>query len=218
MKKKLTAKDINLILALVGVVVVVAVYLLVFQNFNTKNQELDAQIAEKQATYAELKECYHNLEDYQVGTEQSKKEIKNNLDRLPLGIASEDFLVYIMDSTSSVGASLTNVSFQDASELQSFSTVVDGSLVDVTGYEVGAGFNGTMTYAQLKEFLQIVYAEDSNITFIDSFSLTTNTEDAKLTVNFNLKKYYISYEGGEYIPVEMPYVSISTDNPFGSAE
>ena len=217
-KKKLTPRDINLILALVGVVVVVAVYLLVFQNFNTKNSELDTQIAEKEATYAELKECYHNLETYQKGTEESKKNIKSDLNRLPLGINSEDFLVYLMDSTEAVGATLNSVSFQEPSELQSFTTVINDESVDVTGYEVGAGFQGQMTYTQLKEYIQQIYSTDNNITFIDSFTLTANSESTALEVNFNLKKYYISYEGGEYVPVEVPYVQMSTSNPFATAE
>lgn len=216
MKKQLSMRDINLILALVGVIVVVAVYLLVFQKFNEKNTALDATLAEKEATYQELKQYYLDKSKYITDTEKSKRAINSNLSRLPLGIMSEDFLVYIMDSTSDVQATINAVTFKDETELSSFSTIIDGKNVECIGYEVGAGFTGTMSYNGLKEFLRNVYSDDNEITYVDSFSVTAAPESNDLSVNFNLVKYYISYEDGEYIPVPLPSVTIGTNNPFGT--
>lgn len=218
MKKQLSMRDINLILALVGVIVVVAVYLLVFQKFNEKNTALDATLAEKEATYQELKQYYLEKSKYITDTEKSKRAINSNLSRLPLGIMSEDFLVYIMDSTDKVGAKLQSVNFRDEAQLSSFTTVIDNAVVECSGYEIGAGFTGSMTYNQLKEYLRIIYSEDEDITYVDSFSLTSNAEDATLNVSFNLAKYFITYKDGEYIPVPVPYVRTGTSNPFASVE
>lgn len=216
MKKKLSMRDINMILALAGVVIVAAVYLLVFQKFNEKNAALDATLAEKEATYQELKQYYQDKSKYITETEKSKRAINSNLSRLPLGVMSEDFLVFIMDTTDDVQANLRSVTFKDETELSSFSTIVDGQTVECIGFEVGAGFTGTMTYNGLKEYLRNIYSEDNEITYVDSFSVSASPETEDLDVTFNLCKYYISYEDGEYVPVPVPKVTMGTKNPFGT--
>lgn len=214
MKKKLSLRDINMILVVVGLLLLVATYFLVYQNYSEKNAELDTQLTEREAHLKELQGYYDNLKTYEQGTEDGKVNISRNLDRLPLDIKSEDFLVYIMDSVNEVNGSLISVNFRDASQTAQFETVVGGKKVPVTGYQVGAGFNGIMNYTQLKNYLDYVYDETENITFIDNFSLTTDSASRKLNVTFNLSKYYITYEGGEYIPVAVPNVALGVDDPF----
>ncbi len=214
MKKKLSLRDVNMILVVVGLVILLAVYFLVFQNYKTKNEELNTQLTERQAHLTELQGYYDNLKSYETGTAEGKANIKSNLSRLPLGIQSEDFLVYIMDSVAEVNGTLDAVTFQDSSQVKDFSTVIDEKQVNVTGYKVGAGFTGTMNYTQLKNYLDNVYSIDNNITYVDSFSVTTDSEASTLSVSFSLSKYYISYEGGEYVPVPVPDVALGTDDPF----
>ncbi len=214
MKKKLSLRDINMILVVVGLVLLVATYFLVYQNYSAKNAELDTQLTEREAHLKELQGYYDNLKTYEQGTEDGKVNISKNLARLPLDIKSEDFLVYIMDSVEEVNGSLISVNFRDAAQTAQFNTVVDGKKIPVTGYQVGAGFNGIMNYTQLKNYLDYVYDETNNVTFIDNFNLTTDAASRKLNVTFNLSKYYITYEGGEYIPVPVPDVALGVDDPF----
>ncbi len=214
MKKKLSLRDVNMILVVVGLVILVATYFLVYQNYSAKNAELDTQLTEREAHLKELQGYYDNLKTYEKGTEDGKVNISRNLSRLPLDIKSEDFLVYIMDSVDDVGGSLLSVNYRDSAQIATLNTVVDGKQVPVTGYQVGAGFNGIMNYSQLKNYLDYVYNESDNVTFIDNFTLTTDATSRKLNVTFNLSKYFITYDGGEYIPVPVPDVSIGVDDPF----
>ena len=214
MKKKLSLRDINMILVVVGLLLLVATYFLVYNNYSAKNSELDSQLVEREAHFKELQGYYNNLSTYEKGTVEGKANISSNLSKLPLGIKSEDFLVYIMDSTDEVNATLDSVSFEDEAEISRFSTVVDNKKQECVGYQVNASFNGKMNYAQLKDYLDYVYNGSENVTFINNFTVTYNAESASLTTVFNLAKYYITYDGGEYIPVPVPDVPIGVSDPF----
>lgn len=214
MKKALSLRDVNMILVVVGLIILLATYFLVFRSFSEKNAGLDTQYTERTAHLKELQGYYDNLKTYETGTKEGKANISKNLSRLPLGIKSEDFLVYIMDSVSEVNGTLSNVNYRDISQVAQFNTVVGGKQVPVTGYQMAAGFSGTMTYSQLKNYLDYVYNENDKITFIDNFNVTTDASTRRLNVTFSLSKYFLEYEGGEYVPVQVPDVSIGINDPF----
>ena len=214
MKKTLSLRDVNMILVVVGLILLVATYFLVFRSFSEKNAELDTQYTERSAHLKELQGYYDNLKTYEKGTSDGKVNISKNLSRLPRGINSEDFLVYIMDSTDKVQAELNSVSFNESSEISTFSTVVDGKKQECKGYQMSASFNAQMNYTQLKNYLDFVYNQSENVTFVDSFVVSYNAESAKLNTTFGLSKYFITYDGSEYIPVPVPDVPIGVSDPF----
>ena len=214
MKKKLSLRDVNMILVVVGLVILVATYFLVYQNYSAKNAELDTQLTEREAHLKELQGYYDNLKEYEKGTADGKVNIAANLSKLPRGIKSEDFLVYIMDSMKEVNADLYSVSFTNENQISTFNTVIDGQKKECQGYQVSASFTGQMNYAQLKSYLDYVYNGSDKVTFVDNFVVTYNGENAKLNTTFGLSKYYITFDGSEYIPVPVPDVSIGVDDPF----
>ena len=119
-----------------------------------------------------------------------------------------------MDSTDEVKAILNSVNFQNESEISTFSTVVDGKKKECKGYQVSASFNAQMNYEQLKNYLDYVYNQSENVTFVDAFTVTYNAESTDLSTNFGLSKYFITFDGSEYVPVPVPDVSIGIDDPF----
>lgn len=214
MKKTLSLRDVNMILVVVGLVILVATYFLVFRSFSEKNTELDTQYTERSAHLKELQGYYDNLKTYEKGTAEGKKNISSNLSRLPRGINSEDFLVYIMDSTKAVNADLLTVNFNNSNEISKFSTVVDGKKQECTGYQMSAAFSAQMNYNQLKNYLDYIYNQSEKITFVDNFVVTYNGENSKLNTTFGLSKYFITFDGSEYIPVPVPNVAIGVSDPF----
>lgn len=214
MKKKLSLRDVNMILVVVGLVILVATYFLVYQNYSAKNAELDNQLTEREAHLKELQGYYDNLKEYEKGTADGKVNIAANLSKLPRGINSEDFLVYIMDSTEEVNADLISVNFLNENEISTFSTVIDGKKQECKGYQVSASFVSQMNYAQLKNYLDYVYNLSENVTFVDSFVVTYNGESSKLDTTFGLSKYYITFNDSEYVPVPVPEVNIGANDPF----
>lgn len=212
--KKLSKRDINMLLVAVAGIIVVAAYFLVFSGYREKNEALTNQISERNTILTELQGYYENLNAYEKGSQESKASTEKNLRRLPRGIATEDFLVYIMDSTNEVNAKLRSVSFETDSEISQFNCMVDNKMQAVTGYRAGASFNARMNYSQLKNYLTYIYEETDKVTFVDSFSVTFDAAESKLETNFKLSKYYITFDGAQYEPVPVPDVKIGIADPF----
>lgn len=212
--KRLSKRDFNMILVAVAAIILVAAYFLVFIKYQEKNKAISDEITTRTGILTELQGYYENLTAYENGTRESKASTENNLRRLPRGIAIEDFLVYIMDSTSEVNSNLNSVSFETESELTKFNCMVDNKMQAVTGCRSGASFNAQMNYTQLKNYLTYVYEETDKVTFVDSFSVTFNAGEEKLDTTFKLSKYYITFDGAQYEPVPVPDVAIGVADPF----
>ncbi len=214
MKKTLSLRDVNMILVVVGLVILIATYFLVFRSFSEKNAELDTQYTERSAHLKELQGYYDHLKEYEKGTAEGKSNISANRARRPRGMRSEDFLVYIMDSTKAVNAELSTVNFNNSNEISRFSTVIDGKKQECTGYQMSAAFSAQMNYNQLKNYLDYIYNQSENITFVDNFVVTYNGENSVLNTTFGLSKYFITFDGSEYVPVPVPNVPIGVSDPF----
>ncbi|MCR5522208.1 MAG: hypothetical protein K6F64_01035 [Clostridia bacterium] len=216
--KKLSPRDIQMVIVIAGLVILIAVYVLVFNNYNAKNTELTAKLEERNAFLTELKGYYDNLDTYKAGVNNAKESIAANLARLPAGINEEDFLIYALDSLDAVGASLMDISFNGNSEVSELTVVSKDKSGPGMGCVSAVTITSNMTYDQMKQYLDYIYEETEDITFINNVSYTYDAENATLQTTFNLAKYYIDSEVYEYEPVPLPGVNTGTDNPFGTRE
>ena len=212
--KRLSKRDINMLLVAVAGVILLAAYFFVFTGYQEKNKAISDEITARTSILTELQGYYENLSTYEKGSQESKASTEKNLRRLPRGIATEDFLVYIMDSTREVNAKLRSVSFETGNEIAKFNCMVDNKMQAVIGYRTGASFNARMNYSQLKNYLTYIYEETDKVTFVDSFSVTFDAGESKLETNFKLSKYYITFDGAQYEPVPVPAVKIGIADPF----
>lgn len=216
MKKKLTKRDLNLLLAIAGLAVFLVAYFLGYQKMSEKNTEAEAKLAERTAYYDEIKGYYANIQKYEDGIAEAKADLKENIDSLPKGYHDEDFLLYMCEINDKVGATLQNVTFVPAELVLNFNTLVDDKSTDVNGYRVGTSSSSTMTYEQFKRYLQYVYEDTKDVTFLDSVSLTYSADTDSLDCAINLAKYYIEYKDSEYSPVPAPNVTFGKTNLFGA--
>ena len=216
-KKKLTWREYNLILTVLGIAVVLAAYFLGYSKYTDKNAEIEKEIGTRSSYLTELNDCYNNLATYENGIAESKKYISNNLSKLPAGIRDEDFLLYLMEASKAVGADLQTVDFQSSSLIAQFDCYVGDEVKNVSGYRTGTTSSGKLSYSQLKDYLRYIYERTNNTTFVDSISISYDAEDAKLNSTVNLSKYFVDYEGAEYVATPVPQVPIGTRDPFGTA-
>ncbi|MBQ6265914.1 MAG: hypothetical protein IJK60_10750 [Clostridia bacterium] len=227
-KKKLTWREYNLILTVLGIALVLAAYFLGYSKYSEKNTELEGEIGTRSAYLSELNDCYNNLATYEAGIADAKKNISDNLAKLPVsgidangkkqaGINDEDFLLYLMEANRSVGADLQTVDFQSSSLMAQFDCYVGDEVKKVTGYRTGTTSTGVLTYNQLKDYLRYIYERTNNTTFVDSISIAYEAETARLNSSVSLSKYYVDYADSDYSAPAVPNVPIGTGNPFGTA-
>lgn len=214
--KKLVLGNLNLVLALVGVVILVVTYLLGYQNLSTLNTDMESKLSERSGYLDQLKEYYSNISSYRTSVSTAKGNITKNLSRLPSGIEYEDFLLYLMDVNKSVGGYLSNVSFTEPELISEFETVVNDKTIAVSGFRTATSSASTMTYDQLKKYLAFVYDENRPVTYLDSVSITYTGEGSKLNTVWSLSKFFVEYEESEYKPVPAPEVPIGKQDLFGT--
>lgn len=214
--KELSPRDIQMALVAVGLVVLVAVYFLVFSKYNDKTEVIKGDIETRGTYLNELKGYYDNLDSYQKGVNESKANIEKNLARLPIGMEDDDFLLYMIDLNDSVGVKMSGINFNSPEVVSQFSTMVGGENKDVIGYRRSVSASCSLTYPQFKNYLAKIYDEKSNITYVDSVGLTYDAKEGLLSASFNLSKFYIFYDGAEYVATESPYVALGKKNPFGT--
>lgn len=214
--KNLPAKTKNLVMVMVGIGVFIIAYMLGFQKLQAATTEVKTEI-ETQSTYvSELKGYYDNVNVYKSGIETSKADINANLQKLPIGIYTEDFLMYVKTMNEKLGADFQNITFGADNFIDEFGCTVNG--VNITAQAMGSNvqFASRMTYAQFKDMLTYIYNDTKEVTFIDQVSLTYDSAELLLDTNVSLNKYYIEYEGAEHTAVPVPNVPTGIADPFGT--
>ncbi|GEM_PF-3783110 len=214
--KKLVLGNLNLVLALVGVFILLISYVVGYQNIATLNTDMESKLSERSTYLTQLKEYYSNIAMYRSSITDAKSNISNNLSRLPCGIESEDFLLYLMGANEEIGGKLLSIGFSDPELISQFETVIDEKTIPVSGYSTTTTTSATMSYEQLKKFLEYVYDENKSITYVDSVSATYSGEGSTLNTVWNLSKFFIEYGGSEYKPVTAPDVATGKKDLFGT--
>lgn len=214
--KKMSPRDVQMIFVVVGLIIFVAVYFLVFNNYTKKNEQLDAKLTEREAYLNELKGYEGNLLTYRKTVDAAKKNIALNMSRLPVGLEDEDFLIWLIRADEAIGSDTNSVNFNSVDKPQEFSTYVGSQFKKVRGYRASVTASMTLNYQQFKKYLDYIYDPTQNYTFIDSVAVTYNSESADLSTIFNLSKYFIEYDGGAYVGEKGFNVPLGNPDPFRS--
>ena len=217
--KNLPAKTKNLVMVMIGIAVFIAAYLLGFQKFQESTVAIQGEISEKSTYVSELKGYYDNVNTYKSGIELSKKDITSNLQKLPFGVKSEDFLMYVKTMNENLGSNLQNIRFGADNFIGEFGCTINEKNVTAQAMGASVDFSASMTYAQFKDMLKYIYTDTKEVTFIDQVSITYNSAELNLDTNVALSKFYIEFEGSEYTPVPVPNVPTGNiTDPFGTSD
>lgn len=218
MTKKLSNRDLNLLLVLAGILVFVLAYFLVFTPYQEKNEALDSKIKAQTSRLSELQAHYDNLATYEQGIADSKASSEAILSRIPAGLKDEDFLLYLMDMHEKAESSLTSVSFDSVSLSGQFTGMDQEQAKVFSGYRAVTSSTAVLDYSQLKAIIHHIYEDTADLTFLDSVSVTYDSGIGLLDGVFTISKLYGCFEGSEdaYVPAEVPEVSLGTKDMFGT--
>ena len=213
--KGLPTRTKNIIFLIIGIFVFIISYTMGFQKIQEKTAAVQAEVETQSSYVKELKDYQANLPVYEKGIQESKDFINENLSHLPAGISTEEMLMYIKEANEAVNANLANVSIKDPVSIGEFSCVAGDKGVQMTGMQVDASFSTEMRYKEFKDLLDYIYATNE-ITILDDVSLSFNPESATLATDCDISKFYVTYDGSEYIPAQLPDVKTGNENPFGT--
>ena len=78
-----------------------------------------------------------------------------------------------------------------------------------TGFSTSCELN----YEQMKQLIDYLYATEY-CTTLERLSVTYNAETGGLFGSADIAKYFVSSQDYEYVPTEVPEVSLGTSDPF----
>ena len=216
---KIAKRDLKLLLILAGLLVFLLLYMLVFNPLQTKISDVKEENAKLSEQVADLEAKYLRMAEYEEGIKNSRAYVKETLKSFPGDVKEEDILSYLLTMESRQGIRMQSVTFNDPVLVQQFDLMdqVDGQDVAVPAgaYRASTVMTGTMNYPQAKNVINYFYNSDKQTT-LETATLTYNAESGKLTGTFELAKYFISFDGADYVPERVPVVDIGLKDLFGT--
>ena len=216
---KIAKRDLKLLLILAGLLVFLLLYMLVFNPLQTKITDMKAENAKLSAQVEDLESKYLRMAEYEEGIKDSRAYVKETLKSFPGDVKEEDILSYLLTMEARQGIRMQSVTFNNPVLVQQFNmmTQVDGQDVPVPAgaYRSTTVLTGTLTYPQAKNVINYFYDSDKQTT-LDNVTLTYNAETGKLTGSFELAKYFVNFDGAEYVPERVPVVDLGLKDLFGT--
>ncbi|MGM9521962.1 MAG: hypothetical protein ACI3VB_05730 [Oscillospiraceae bacterium] len=216
---KIAKHDVKLLLVLAGLLIFLASYLLVFNPFQKRTQEVKSRINELQPQVQALEEDYLLLAEYEDGIETSRANVAELLKFFPADVKEEDVLSYLLTMEAHENIRMESVTFMDPELVRQFDAVLEQDRQDVIEtmevYRTSTVMTGTMSYPQAKNVIDYFYASPMQ-TNLENVALTFNAETGLLTGTFQLVKYYIKWPGATYTPEQVPTVERGVRDLFGT--
>ena len=217
---KISKRDAQLLIILGGLLVFLALYMLVFNHFQAKSDAVAQNIATLTPQLQELENEYANLATYQNGITEYRDTVAKKLEAFPADIKEEDVMSYLITMEAQNGIKLDEITFSGTTPLDEFQGIVqkDGKDVPVTMdvFSMEAVASGQMNYSQLKSVIDYLYAGPTQSS-LNSVSVSFNSETGGLTGSFDINRYYITYDGANYVPEPLPDTALGTQDPFNTA-
>lgn len=212
--------ELQLLLAVLGILVVFASYWFAYRNFEAKAAEIETENEELQATVDRLELLEAKKPDYLASIELMKTTDDTIIHSFASGVDREDQIMYMynMELVDANEVRVPAVSMSGAQEVpySASTTTEEGyELVDdgIRMYRLETTLSILTTNNGLKHVLDYVYDID-NRKAISSVNLTV-TNDGYLAGNMLVNFYYLSGTEVPYVAPNIQGVSTGTDNFFG---
>ena len=238
MKLKITKREKNMIVILVGILLVMASYYLGYRTFKSRtdilkqqNQILESQIQTLEGISAEK-------DAYVAKTEEMQTSMNAIIQKFPSNMISEDIILYMRNleqKTDSYVHNITTPAKQYVNITATEETDVISSMEDVTGAireygfvndgkvpdtrsmqlaQVESAVNCSITYKGLKDIVTDI-TENDNRKSVDNISLVFNENTGDLAGSMTVIYYTLSGTGREYLQPTITGTSHGIECIFG---
>lgn len=224
----------------IGLVAILLSYFLGFQNFQTKNAELQEEVDETQSKCDTLKSEYANKDKYIKETKEFDNKYEELLGRFDTTLLNEGQIMDLYNMQGECNVEVTSATFTEPTETYAFdgslttpemiaqqnATNPDGTPVEaepiITTTAIDSSYRGvsdTLTftvrgdYPSVKAALQKVM-DGKKRKVPSSLAFTYDSTDEKVMCNIILTEYAITGNDREAGKVTIPDSAIGRDNIF----
>ena len=115
---KVKKSEIQLLIAVIGVLIAVCTYFLVYSSFNEKSDALEAQNVTLSSQVATLEALDQRKADYIEATEKMQSYITNFENRFPADILPEDSIMMVKTLEDYTRTEVANIAFGSEARMQ----------------------------------------------------------------------------------------------------
>lgn len=201
--------NIKYIFLLIGIVALVASYMLVTSKYTKINKDLTAEIETLDDRYKDLKNKVANEASVKAKTEENYKAAEEIYDKFDgkLSVQAAIMDTYNLKIDKKVDIPALNVT-QPATAFE----FANGNVGNSMSYT----FSTTGDYQQMKDVLKYFGDYKGKRKVPTSVSFTYDEIGQKVTLNLNVSEYSIEGEGRKQIPVTVPEYAVGKENIFFS--
>ena len=242
-KMKVKKSEIQLLIAVIGVLIAVCTYFLVYSSFNEKSDALEAENATLSSQVATLEILDQRKADYIEATGKMQSYITNFENRFPADILPEDSIMMVKTLEDYTRTEVANIAFgseaevvytpaadaatttADATDAAATTTTASTSPVSTDGtvyadthmYEVPLSISISCTYDDFKGLVRYIYNQQERES-IQGVSISYNETDGMLTGNMTMNTYYLLGTDKVYSSPYIPDMQMGVDTIFGNVE
>lgn len=226
---KVKKSEIQLLIAVIGVLIAVCTYFLVYSSFNEKSDALEAQNVTLSSQVATLEALDQRKADYIEATEKMQSYITNFENRFPADILPEDSIMMVKTLEDYTRTEVANIAFgseaevvytpaADAATTAASPVSTDGTAyADTHMYEVPLSISISCTYDDFKGLVRYIYNQQERES-IQGVSISYNETDGMLTGNMTMNTYYLLGTDKVYSSPYIPDMQMGVGTIFGNVE
>lgn len=245
-KMKVKKSEIQLLIAVIGVLIAVCTYFLVYSSFNEKSDALEAQNVTLSSQVATLEILDQRKADYIEATGKMQSYITNFENRFPADILPEDSIMMVKTLEDYTRTEVANIAFGSEAEVvytpaadaatttadataATDTTTTDAAATTTTAstdgtayadthmYEVPLSISISCTYDDFKGLVRYIYNQQERES-IQGVSISYNETDGMLTGNMTMNTYYLLGTDKVYSSPYIPDMQMGVDTIFGNVE
>lgn len=218
--KKITAKQAMTYVLILGLLVFLLVYFLVYQKDLEQAETIRSSNAALQVRVDELKTYYDNMGFYQEEIARMDTQVAEWLDEFPADVKEEDIIVLAIDTERNAAIGYSNINIQGREALATIpaDTVKAAQLEqytdEITVLQRKTSYVNITDYTNLKNCIETINDQDDRMT-ISNISYSGNKETGGIEGTIEVTFYAAYGTGKEYVPQVLPAYESGLYNLFG---
>ena len=217
---KISKRDINLLLVVLGLIIFGVSYYFIANNFKDLRDITNTEISTIQPEYDQLQIHISKQKEYIAKTREYQTSIRDMLIEYPSKVTEEEYLVWIIDWAEKNNIDVNSATVEPEVQLDTFKSYVLGENAEFVAKDITTGtMRAAMTtvcdYNDLKNAVNEYFVDKTQLNLV---SLSYNNMTGFLDVTFDTSKHFITWEDAPYDRVDMPSTTIGQHNLFGTGE
>lgn len=216
--KNVTKQQVFMVVLLIGVVLCLMVYMLVFSKYNDETAALKTSNAALRTEVESMEEYYNNRDVYRAQSKEMVADIEDRTADYPGDAREEDVIMMARDMASVALVNFDKINVESPEVLLNIPVeTVQGANVEgldqpIEFVERAATYSNQTTYSNLKTAIERVYASPYRIGISSIAYRKENESNNFIQGTIDVSFYSVNGMGKEYVAPEMPvYFGGATD-------